>query len=109
MNLMKEILMQFVIRALIRLSFQTNYVFMKKCVQSNPVVPIQQQWLMSMLTLVPQSLVAGRELLIEKLLGEIIKDFEKSMKRCMGEYCKLHSTVISVCLRFNNFCMPAYV
>uniref|UniRef100_A0A803YG09 Dynein axonemal heavy chain 12 n=1 Tax=Meleagris gallopavo TaxID=9103 RepID=A0A803YG09_MELGA len=83
MNLMKEILMQFVIRALIRLSFQTNYVFMKKCVQSNPVVPIQQQWLMSMLTLVPQSLVAGRELLIEKLLGEIIKDFEKSMKRCM--------------------------
>lgn len=94
---MKEVLMQFVIRALIRLSFQTNYLFMKKCVQSNPVVPIQQQWLMSMLSLVPQSLVEGedRELLIEKLLGEIIRDFEKSMKRCMGEYCKLHSTVIS--------------
>uniref|UniRef100_A0A8C9LDZ8 Dynein axonemal heavy chain 12 n=1 Tax=Pavo cristatus TaxID=9049 RepID=A0A8C9LDZ8_PAVCR len=69
----------------IQLSFQTNYLFMKKCVQSNPVVPIQQQWLMSMLTLVPQSLMEGkdRELLIEKLLGEIIRDFEKSMKRCM--------------------------
>uniref|UniRef100_A0A8C3L4R7 Dynein axonemal heavy chain 12 n=1 Tax=Chrysolophus pictus TaxID=9089 RepID=A0A8C3L4R7_CHRPC len=82
---MKEILTQFVIGALIRLSFQTNYLFMKKCVHSNPVVPIQQQWLMSMLTLVPQSLMEGkdRELLIEKLLGEIIRDFEKSMKRCM--------------------------
>uniref|UniRef100_A0A669P441 Dynein axonemal heavy chain 12 n=1 Tax=Phasianus colchicus TaxID=9054 RepID=A0A669P441_PHACC len=63
----------------------TNYLFMKKCVHSNPVVPIQQQWLMSMLTLVPQSLMEGkdRELLMEKLLGEIIRDFEKSMKRCM--------------------------
>uniref|UniRef100_A0A8C3L4P8 Dynein axonemal heavy chain 12 n=1 Tax=Chrysolophus pictus TaxID=9089 RepID=A0A8C3L4P8_CHRPC len=82
---MNKILTQFVIGALIRLSFQTNYLFMKKCVHSNPVVPIQQQWLMSMLTLVPQSLMEGkdRELLIEKLLGEIIRDFEKSMKRCM--------------------------
>eukprot|EP00076_Gallus_gallus_P026085 XP_015148872.1 dynein heavy chain 12, axonemal isoform X4 [Gallus gallus] len=64
---------------------RTNYLFMKKCVQSNPVVPIQQQWLMSMLTLVPQPLMEGkdRELLIEKLLEEIIKDFEKSMKRCV--------------------------
>ncbi|XP_031463952.1 dynein heavy chain 12, axonemal isoform X1 [Phasianus colchicus] len=64
---------------------RTNYLFMKKCVHSNPVVPIQQQWLMSMLTLVPQSLMEGkdRELLMEKLLGEIIRDFEKSMKRCM--------------------------
>uniref|UniRef100_A0A8C3KWS1 Dynein axonemal heavy chain 12 n=1 Tax=Calidris pygmaea TaxID=425635 RepID=A0A8C3KWS1_9CHAR len=70
---------------LIILSFQTNYLFMKKCVQSNPVVPIQQQWLMSMLALVPQSLMEGkdRELLTEKLLEEIIRDYEKSMRRCM--------------------------
>ncbi|KFP56459.1 Dynein heavy chain 12, axonemal, partial [Cathartes aura] len=67
------------------LSFQTNYLFMKKCVQSNPVVPIQQQWLMSVLTLVPQSLKEGkdRELLAEKLLGEIIRDYEMSMRRCV--------------------------
>ncbi|KFQ54651.1 Dynein heavy chain 12, axonemal, partial [Pelecanus crispus] len=65
--------------------FNTNYLFMKKCVQSNPVVPIQQQWLMSMLTLVPQSLMEGkdRELLAEKLLGEIIRDYEMSMRRCV--------------------------
>ncbi|XP_063204072.1 dynein axonemal heavy chain 12 isoform X1 [Chroicocephalus ridibundus] len=64
---------------------RTNYLFMKKRVQSNPVVPIQQQWLMSVLTLVPQSLMEGkdRELLTEKLLGEIIRDYEMSMKRCM--------------------------
>ncbi|NXG35216.1 DYH7 protein, partial [Dromaius novaehollandiae] len=63
----------------------TNYLFMKKCVQSNPVVPIQQEWLMSMLVLVPQSLMEGkdRELLVEKLLGEIIRDFEMSMRRCV--------------------------
>ncbi|XP_054071997.1 dynein axonemal heavy chain 12 isoform X1 [Rissa tridactyla] len=64
---------------------RTNYLFMKKRVQSNPMVPIQQQWLMSVLTLVPQSLMEGkgRELLTEKLLGEIIRDYEMSMKRCM--------------------------
>ncbi|KAM6121199.1 LOW QUALITY PROTEIN: dynein axonemal heavy chain 12 [Pterocles gutturalis] len=62
---------------------RTNYLFMKKCVQSNPVVPIPQQWLMSMLSLVPQSLMEGkaRELLVEKLLGEIIRDYEMSMRR----------------------------
>ncbi|XP_015730364.1 dynein heavy chain 12, axonemal isoform X3 [Coturnix japonica] len=60
-----------------------DYLFMKKCVQSNPVVPIQQHWLTSMLTLVPQTLMEGkqRQLLIQELLGEIIRDFEKSMKR----------------------------
>ncbi|NXT53671.1 DYH12 protein, partial [Pluvianellus socialis] len=62
-----------------------NYLFMKKYVRSNQVVPIQQRWLMSMLTLVPQSLMEGkdRELLAEKLLGEIIRDYEMSMRRYM--------------------------
>ncbi|XP_074691848.1 dynein axonemal heavy chain 12 [Strix aluco] len=63
----------------------TNYLFMKKCVRRNPVVPIQQQWLMSMLKLVPQSLMEGkdRQLLAEKLLQEIIMDYETSMRRYM--------------------------
>ncbi|NXK86097.1 DYH7 protein, partial [Formicarius rufipectus] len=67
------------------LSFQKGYLFMKQCVQSNPVVPIQQQWLNAMLALVPQSLMEGkdRELLTEDLLGEIVRDYEKSMKRCV--------------------------
>ncbi|NXF34121.1 DYH12 protein, partial [Nyctibius bracteatus] len=62
-----------------------NYLFMKKCVLRRPVAPIQQQWLTSILSSVPQSLMEGkdRELLVEKLLGEIIKDYEKSMRRFM--------------------------
>ncbi|KFQ17596.1 Dynein heavy chain 12, axonemal, partial [Merops nubicus] len=64
----------------------TNYLFMKKCVERNPVVPIQQQWLMSMLKLVPRSLMESkvRQLVVGKLLEEIIKDYETSMRRFMG-------------------------
>ncbi|XP_032094987.1 dynein heavy chain 12, axonemal [Thamnophis elegans] len=64
---------------------RNNYLFMKKCVETNPVVPIQQEWLISMLTLVPQSLMEGkdREKLVEELLTEITNDYEMSMKRYM--------------------------
>ncbi|NXH52542.1 DYH12 protein, partial [Rhabdornis inornatus] len=67
------------------LSFQADYLFLKKCVQSNPMIPIQLQWLRSMLTMVPQSLMEGREreLLTEELLKEIVKDYETSMQRCV--------------------------
>ncbi|NXM04479.1 DYH7 protein, partial [Tyrannus savana] len=67
------------------LSFQADYLYMKQRVQSNPVVPIQQQWLRSMLALVPRSLMEGkdRELLTQELLGEVVRDYEKSMKRCV--------------------------
>ncbi|XP_057273657.1 dynein axonemal heavy chain 12 isoform X1 [Pezoporus wallicus] len=60
-----------------------NYLFLKKCVLRNPITPIQQLWLMSMLTLVPQSVMEGkdRKLLVEKLLVEILEDYEKSMRR----------------------------
>uniref|UniRef100_A0A8C3DV64 Dynein axonemal heavy chain 12 n=1 Tax=Corvus moneduloides TaxID=1196302 RepID=A0A8C3DV64_CORMO len=61
---------------------------MKTRVQRNPMIPIQQQWLRSMLALVPQSLMEGRdrELLTEDLLKEIVRDYEKSMQRCV---CKI--------------------
>ncbi|NWI05024.1 DYH12 protein, partial [Tichodroma muraria] len=75
----------FFIEPLKILSFQADYLFLKKCVQSNPVVPIQQRWLRSMLAMVPQSLMEGRdrELLTEDLLKEIVKDYETSMQRCV--------------------------
>ncbi|NXM46997.1 DYH12 protein, partial [Gymnorhina tibicen] len=62
-----------------------KYLFMKKHVQRNPMIPIQQQWLRSMLALVPQSLMKGRDraLLTEELLKEIVRDYEKSMQRCV--------------------------
>ncbi|NXI77031.1 DYH12 protein, partial [Rhipidura dahli] len=62
-----------------------KYLFMKKRVQKNPMIPIQQQWLRSMLALVPQSLMEGRDrqLLTEELLKEVVRDYEKSMQRCV--------------------------
>ncbi|NXQ38477.1 DYH12 protein, partial [Catharus fuscescens] len=62
-----------------------NYLFLKKCVQSNPMIPLQQQWLRSMLAMVPQPLMEGkeRELLTEELLKEVVRDYETSMKRCV--------------------------
>ncbi|NXB62894.1 DYH12 protein, partial [Struthidea cinerea] len=62
-----------------------KYLFMKKRVQRNPMIPIQRQWLRSMLALVPQSLMEGRDrqLLTEELLKEIVRDYEKSMQRCV--------------------------
>ncbi|KAM8930418.1 dynein axonemal heavy chain 12 [Pelodytes ibericus] len=60
-----------------------NYLYLKKCVESCPVVPIQRHWLDSMLSLVPASLQQGKdqERLVSELLEEISQDFEKSMKK----------------------------
>ncbi|XP_038668758.1 dynein heavy chain 12, axonemal [Scyliorhinus canicula] len=60
-----------------------NYLFMKRCVESSPVVPIQKQWLDSILTLVPRSLREGkvREIIVNELFAEVVEDFENSMKR----------------------------
>ncbi|NWX55505.1 DYH12 protein, partial [Promerops cafer] len=84
-ELLSAVRKYFFIKPLKVLSFQADYLFLKNCVRSNPVVPIRQQWLRSMLTMVPQSLMEGRdrELLTEDLLKEIVRDYEKSMERCV--------------------------
>lgn len=60
---------------------------MKQCVESSPIVPIEQEWLKHMLMLIPESLKEGkkREELVEILINEVSSDFEKSMKRCLGK------------------------
>ncbi|OWK02486.1 hypothetical protein Celaphus_00010424, partial [Cervus elaphus hippelaphus] len=60
-----------------------NYIYLKQCVESSPIVPIQQEWLDHMLMLVPESLKEGkeREKLVQSLINEVSSDFEKSMKR----------------------------
>nr|XP_023475994.1 dynein heavy chain 12, axonemal isoform X11 [Equus caballus] len=60
-----------------------NYIYLKQCVESSPIVPIQQEWLDHMLMLIPESLKEGknREELLESLIEEVSSDFEKSMKR----------------------------
>ncbi|XP_040850987.1 dynein heavy chain 12, axonemal [Ochotona curzoniae] len=60
-----------------------NYIYMKQCVESRPIVPIQQEWLDHVLMLIPESLKEGKEKeqLLEHLINEVSHDFEKSMKR----------------------------
>uniref|UniRef100_A0A8C5R657 Dynein axonemal heavy chain 12 n=1 Tax=Leptobrachium leishanense TaxID=445787 RepID=A0A8C5R657_9ANUR len=58
-----------------------NYLYMKKCVESSPIVSIQKQWLDSMLSHVPASLQKGHEPLIKELLEDVSSDFDKSMKK----------------------------
>uniref|UniRef100_A0A3Q1LZ19 Dynein axonemal heavy chain 12 n=1 Tax=Bos taurus TaxID=9913 RepID=A0A3Q1LZ19_BOVIN len=60
-----------------------NYIYLKQCVESSPIVPIQQEWLDHMLMLVPESLKEGKEQeeLVQSLINEVSRDFEKSMKR----------------------------
>ncbi|XP_055985527.1 dynein axonemal heavy chain 12 [Sorex fumeus] len=62
-----------------------NYLYLKRSVESTPIVPIQPEWLKHMLNLVPESLKEGkeREKLIESLINEVSNDFENSMKRYM--------------------------
>ncbi|XP_054991966.1 LOW QUALITY PROTEIN: dynein axonemal heavy chain 12 [Sorex araneus] len=62
-----------------------NYLYLKKSVESSPIVPIQPEWLKHMLNLIPESLKEGkeREKLIESLINEVSSDFENSMKRYM--------------------------
>uniref|UniRef100_A0A8C2SKK5 Dynein heavy chain linker domain-containing protein n=1 Tax=Capra hircus TaxID=9925 RepID=A0A8C2SKK5_CAPHI len=64
-----------------------NYIYLKQCVESSPIVPIQQEWLDHMLMLVPESLKEGkeREELVQSLINEVSHDFEKSMKRYLGK------------------------
>lgn len=64
-----------------------NYIFMKQCVESSPIVPIQPQWLDHMLMLIPEHLKEGkkREELLGSLINEVSMDFEKSMKRYLGK------------------------
>uniref|UniRef100_A0A4W3H1L8 Dynein axonemal heavy chain 12 n=1 Tax=Callorhinchus milii TaxID=7868 RepID=A0A4W3H1L8_CALMI len=73
------------LKAKVQLVFQLNYLYMKQSVESSPVVPIQQEWLATILTLVPEGLREGkkRETMVQDLFEEVVQDFDKSMKRFM--------------------------
>ncbi|KAF4078180.1 hypothetical protein AMELA_G00196410 [Ameiurus melas] len=60
-----------------------NYMFLKQCVESRPIVPIQQQWLDNMSSLVPPQLRlgSGRMELLEKLCEEVRENFLSTMVR----------------------------
>ncbi|XP_019624138.1 PREDICTED: dynein heavy chain 12, axonemal-like isoform X1 [Branchiostoma belcheri] len=62
-----------------------NYIYLRKCVENGPVVPLQQEWLDSILSMVPQRLQStpfSREK-IQTLFSEVDKDYQASMKKSM--------------------------
>ena len=60
---------------------------MKRCVESAPVTPMQQEWFEHILTMIPEQLKQGhmREV-IQELFQEVLEGFDKSMKKSMGEF-----------------------
>lgn len=62
------------------------YLYMKKCVESGPVVPLQESWLMSMLNKIPDHLKATKKQkqLIDEIVEEIKTNYESSTRKSMG-------------------------
>ena len=67
--------------------FKLNYQFLKKCVESAPITPMQDEYFENILKLIPEHLQVGREYkaYIKELFEEVNKDFDKSMKKSQGE------------------------
>lgn len=65
---------------------QHNYMYLKKCVESAPITPMQETWLDHMLTLVPAHLQRSDTMqeAIKGLVEEITNDFNGSMKKATG-------------------------
>ncbi|KAH9504289.1 Dynein heavy chain 12, axonemal [Bulinus truncatus] len=65
---------------------QLNYRFLKSCVETGHVEPMQQSWSDRVLELIPEELKHGKILsqLLHELLEEVKTLFESSMKKSMG-------------------------
>ena len=68
--------------------WQLNYQFLKKCVESAPVTPMQNDWFNNILAMIPEKLKSSKDLkeTIQELFSEIGADFDRSMKKSMGMY-----------------------
>ena len=64
-----------------------NYQFLKKCVESAPITPMQQELFDNILSMIPENLKKSKVCkdVIEELFEEISTDFNKSMKKSMGK------------------------
>ncbi|KAL5014779.1 hypothetical protein ScPMuIL_009049 [Solemya velum] len=62
-----------------------NYQFMKKCVESGPVTPMQKEWAHQILKLLPEPLRTAAYLKehIKDLFEEVKGDYKNSMKKSM--------------------------
>ncbi|XP_077865268.1 dynein axonemal heavy chain 12 [Saccoglossus kowalevskii] len=72
-----------------------NYMFMKQCVESGPVVEMEQHWFESIMTMVPDKLKhsAAVKDYIEELFDEIREDYEISMRKSMVQHVLLKPEV----------------
>ena len=63
-----------------------NYQFLKKCVESAPITPMQQELFDNILSMIPENLKTSTvcKEVIEELFTEISTDFTSSMKKSMG-------------------------
>ena len=75
---------------------------MKKCVESGPVVPMQDAWLMSMLNKIPNHLKSTKEQakLIDDIVEEIKVNYEKSTRKSMGMQCRMPEILFILFLNF---------
>ncbi|KAK6177269.1 hypothetical protein SNE40_015399 [Patella caerulea] len=65
-----------------------NYQFLKQCVESGPVTPMQKEWDQHIAKMIPDHLMHGKQQkeCMEELFGEIRQDFLTSMKKSMVQH-----------------------
>lgn len=66
-----------------------NYMFLKRCVESRPFTPIQQQWLDSIDARVPPKLKESPETnkMLQDLYKEVSDDFRNVLVKHTGIIC----------------------
>ena len=71
---------------LLYLYLQNNFMFLRKCVESREVVPIQQECLDSMLSRIAPHLQQGlgQDRLVQELCEEVRENFHKAMVKHTG-------------------------
>lgn len=73
-----------------------NYMFLKQCVESRPVPPIQQQWLDSIDARVPPKLKESLE--TKKMLQELYKEVSDEFYNVLVEHTGIMLFVWYVCV-----------
>ncbi|XP_052285538.1 dynein axonemal heavy chain 12-like isoform X2 [Dreissena polymorpha] len=65
-----------------------NYQFMKKCVESGPITPMQKEWAQKIVQMIPPALRSTPYLreCVDELFEEIRTDFTASMKKSMVQH-----------------------
>ncbi|XP_063405511.1 dynein axonemal heavy chain 12-like isoform X3 [Mytilus trossulus] len=65
-----------------------NYQYLKKCVESGPITPMQKEWSEHILTMIPEKLQMTVPLkeVISELFEEIKQDYTGSMKKSMVQH-----------------------